>query len=56
MASRCIKSIVDLGCGDFRVARMFLNDDLTYVGVDVVEDLVARMVCLGSPPRHHILV
>ncbi len=37
---RNIRSIVDLGCGDFRVARMFLNDDIRYTGVDIVEPLV----------------
>lgn len=35
-----ISSVVDLGCGDFRVARMFLHPEVQYLGVDVVDDLV----------------
>jgi SAM-dependent methyltransferase len=44
IAHRSIRSIVDLGCGDFRVARMFLNDDIRYMGVDIVEPLVRENV------------
>lgn len=40
--SRNIRSIVDLGCGDFRVARSFLTADVSYIGVDVVEPLVQQ--------------
>jgi SAM-dependent methyltransferase len=35
-----ISSVVDLGCGDFRVASRFLNDEISYVGIDIVESLV----------------
>lgn len=40
--SRGIRSVVDLGCGDFRVGRQLISPDLDYVGVDVVGDLVKR--------------
>jgi SAM-dependent methyltransferase len=36
------RSIVDVGCGDFRVAAQFVDDVESYVGVDVVEHLVSR--------------
>jgi SAM-dependent methyltransferase len=39
---RGIRSIVDLGCGDFRVGRQLLAPGLSYVGVDIVQPLVAR--------------
>jgi hypothetical protein len=31
---------VDLGCGDFRVASLFVSDAIDYVGLDVVPGLV----------------
>jgi SAM-dependent methyltransferase len=37
-----VKYIVDLGCGDFEVARRILSSELRYVGCDIVPDLVAR--------------
>ena len=40
IADRNVKSVVDLGCGDFRVASSFLSDDVSYIGVDVVDPLV----------------
>lgn len=36
-----IKSVVDLGCGDFRVGKLLARPDIEYCGVDVVPDLVA---------------
>lgn len=36
-----IKSVVDLGCGDFRVSSR-LSQDIQYVGVDVVPGLIAH--------------
>jgi SAM-dependent methyltransferase len=36
------KRIVDLGCGDFEVARRILSPELSYVGCDIVPGLVAR--------------
>lgn len=37
-----IKSVVDCGCGDFRVAQKFITDDIDYTGVDIVKGLVDR--------------
>jgi len=37
-----IASIVDLGCGDFRVGRQLVRPGLKYIGVDVVSDLIAE--------------
>ena len=43
IAEHKIRTLVDLGCGDFRVGRMlFPQRDLQYVGVDVVPDLIAH--------------
>ena len=36
-----IRSIVDLGCGDYRVASLLVSEGVHYVGVDVVEDVIA---------------
>jgi SAM-dependent methyltransferase len=35
-----IKSVVDIGCGDFRIARQFITDDIDYTGIDVVPSLI----------------
>lgn len=32
--------ILDLGCGDFRVGKTLINDDVKYIGVDVVQELI----------------
>jgi SAM-dependent methyltransferase len=40
--SEGVKRVVDLGCGDFEVARRILSPELIYVGCDVVPGLVAR--------------
>lgn len=36
-----IKSVVDIGCGDFRIASKFIGPDMQYTGIDVVPDLIA---------------
>jgi SAM-dependent methyltransferase len=36
-----IRSIVDLGCGDYRVASLLSSDDVQYVGVDIVEEVIS---------------
>ncbi len=36
-----VSRVVDLGCGDFRVAQRFASSFAEYVGVDVVPELVA---------------
>jgi SAM-dependent methyltransferase len=35
-----IDSVIDLGCGDFRVGQLLTNAPIHYVGVDVVEKLI----------------
>jgi SAM-dependent methyltransferase len=35
-----ITSVVDLGCGDFRASRMIDLGDASYIGVDVVKDVI----------------
>lgn len=35
-----VRSVVDLGCGDFRVGAQLLRPGLSYIGVDVVPALV----------------
>jgi SAM-dependent methyltransferase len=36
-----VRSIVDLGCGDFRVGRQLVRPDISYVGVDLVPQMIA---------------
>lgn len=38
-----IKSVVDLGCGDFRVASKFVAGDFRYIGCDIVPSLVEHL-------------
>lgn len=35
-----IAKICDLGCGDFNVASQYINDFVTYDGVDIVQNVV----------------
>jgi SAM-dependent methyltransferase len=38
-----IKSMVDLGCGDFRVGNKIVSDNnVNYIGIDVVPELIAH--------------
>src|SRR5258706_4910521 len=37
-----IRSVLDLGCGDFEVAKRIQRPGVSYVGVDVVPALVER--------------
>jgi glycosyltransferase involved in cell wall biosynthesis len=37
-----IRSVVDLGCGDFRVGSLVNSPDIDYLGVDVVPALIDR--------------
>ena len=40
IAKHNIRSVVDLGCGDYRVGRLITSCGVTYTGVDVVQPLV----------------
>jgi len=42
IASHDVRSVVDLGCGDFRVAARFIGPGLDYTGVDIVPELIAH--------------
>lgn len=35
-----ISTVVDIGCGDFNVASKWLNENITYIGVDIVQGLI----------------
>ncbi len=39
---RNIRSVIDLGCGDFRVGQRIVSPGMEYVGIDVVQALVNR--------------
>jgi hypothetical protein len=42
IAERDIQTIVDLGCGDFRIGQKICSDiSVNYIGVDIVSDLIA---------------
>lgn len=38
-----VKSVVDLGCGDFRVAAKFVSNEFYYTGCDVVPALIEHL-------------
>ena len=40
--SHGVRTILDLGCGDFSVGRLIASERVHYTGVDVVEDVVRR--------------
>jgi hypothetical protein len=42
IAERGVRSVADLGCGDFRVGRQLVGSVPRYVGVDIVPALVER--------------
>jgi len=42
MDDHAIGSVVDLGCGDFRVASKFMDGRRRYIGIDLVDDLISR--------------
>ena len=42
MAAHGLKSVVDIGCGDFRVGRQIAAPGINYTGVDVVRPLIAH--------------
>jgi len=40
IAEKKISKVVDLGCGDFRVASQFVTNDVEYVGIDIVPAMI----------------
>lgn len=50
VAEHGIGSVIDIGCGDFRVGRMIADGGVRYTGVDIVDGLVARnQASFGAP-------
>jgi SAM-dependent methyltransferase len=37
-----VKEVVDLGCGDFRVAERIVSEGIEYTGIDIVSELVTH--------------
>lgn len=48
-------TIVDLGCGDFRIGRQFVNSCTHYLGVDIVEPLIKYNVEHFASPKVRFL-
>jgi hypothetical protein len=48
--------VVDLGCGDFEVGSSLLSrlPDITYVGCDIVPELIAHNNCLVRQALQHL--
>lgn len=42
IAERGVRTVVDLGCGDFRIGAEISKAGVRYEGVDIVPDLIAR--------------
>jgi hypothetical protein len=40
IAENNVKTIVDIGCGDFRVGKRLVNDNISYIGLDVSDYLI----------------
>jgi hypothetical protein len=51
IAQHAVGSVVDLGCGDFRVGRQLASDSIDYVGVDIVRPLIERNRRLFAGPK-----
>ncbi len=42
LAENNIKSVVDLGCGDWRIGKLVNWDGIKYLGVDVVDSVISQ--------------
>jgi SAM-dependent methyltransferase len=51
IAEKAIRSVIDIGCGDFRVGRMIADSGVRYLGVDIVDSLIDRNRTLFSSPE-----
>src|SRR6266540_3921812 len=51
IVARGIKTVADLGCGDFRIGREVSEVVESYVGVDIVQELVERNRMLFGTER-----
>jgi SAM-dependent methyltransferase len=44
-----VRSVVDIGCGDFRVGSRIAHSSINYIGIDIVESLVqASQIKFGA--------
>jgi SAM-dependent methyltransferase len=52
-----IQSVVDFGCGDWQFSRFMGWGDITYIGFDVVEEVIARnrKLFAGNAISFHLL-
>ena len=48
-------TIVDLGCGDFRIGRQFVDCCARYVGIDIVKPLIEYNVAHFASPKVQFL-
>jgi len=46
-----IKSVVDLGCGDWRIGKSICWDGIEYLGIDVVPSVIAENTAQYSAPN-----
>jgi SAM-dependent methyltransferase len=44
LEDHAIKSVVDLGCGDWRLGQQINWNGITYIGIDVVESVVSENI------------
>jgi SAM-dependent methyltransferase len=51
-----ITSVIDIGCGDFRVGQVIAGSGVNYTGVDIVEPLISRNRSLFGSDTIHFLV
>jgi SAM-dependent methyltransferase len=55
IASRAVRSVLDLGCGDFQVGQRIASTGVEYTGVDVVPALIERNTRqFGQPGRRFL--
>lgn len=46
-----ITTVLDVGCGDFRVGSRIAGPEVSYLGIDVVTDLIAHNNATHAAPR-----
>lgn len=51
-----IQSVVDIGCGDFRVGKAIADSGVNYTGIDIVDSVIARNNSLHAGPGVQFLV
>jgi SAM-dependent methyltransferase len=56
LAQNNIKSVVDLGCGDWRLGREIRWGGVQYIGIDVVESVIHQNIENFSSPKISFIV